>query len=549
MNDNNPLELGEKMELERNAPEVADKCDDSYDVDGSSSLRTPAACNASHDVNSAEEGLCAALPVFPEPEESELADSVASGVDATPQVLLQHSLPDYGDLVDVAAVRLGRLGPASFFVAGKVPCAAGDKIIVEVEEGLAFGEVVTVARMNPQHLAVREPKDTGEMRGPSDGVVRNVVRRADEKDCATAAENAELASDAMKYCQICINERHLDMKLVDVLVLLNRSKMVFYFAAPSRIDFRELVKDLVRSYRTRIELRQIGVRHETQMVGAVGNCGMVCCCRRYLRTFAPVAIKMAKEQNVFLNPVKISGICGRLLCCLAYEQEHYDEFYKRCPKLGKKYQTDAGPMRVLRASMFRESVNVLNENNEEIEYALEAWNALSPHRPNAPLPGPQTKGQKNMGQKQRPPQEKKTCDEAVFGERETEPSAPREARGYTPASVLVVQESGIQEADAATSGYAGTPVSPVAGQARVQVAPPVAGADSLLAERFPLDDTDDNTEDDGDSIFGLAPQRTPKSDTVRQNTGVAAGGDENNKQHKHSRQRYGRRKPRHARQQ
>jgi hypothetical protein len=159
--------------------------------------------------------------------------------------------------------------------------------------------------------------------------------------------------------------------------------MAFYFTAPTRIDFRELVKDLVRKYHTRVELRQIGVRHETRMVGAVGNCGMVCCCRRYLNKFAPVAIKMAKEQNVFLNPAKISGICGRLLCCLAYEQDSYDAFYRRCPKLGKKYQTARGPMRILRASMFRESVTVFSEDDEEQEFSLEEWQSLEPRRPEA----------------------------------------------------------------------------------------------------------------------------------------------------------------------
>ena len=137
----------------------------------------------------------------------------------------------------------------------------------------------------------------------------------------------------------------------------------------------------MREYRARIELRQIGVRHETQMVGAVGNCGMVCCCRRYLRKFAPVTIRMAKEQNLFLNPAKISGICGRLLCCLSYEQENYDRFHHNCPRLGKKYQTTQGTMKVLRANMFRNSLSVLNENNEEQELTLEEWQALDPHRP------------------------------------------------------------------------------------------------------------------------------------------------------------------------
>jgi len=165
---------------------------------------------------------------------------------------------------------------------------------------------------------------------------------------------------------------------------------VFYFTAPTRIDFRELVKDLVREYHTRIELRQIGVRHETQMLGAVGSCGMVCCCRRFLRKFVPVTIKMAKEQNLFLNPSKISGICGRLLCCLSYEQENYDIFHSSCPRLGKRYQTNKGPMKVLRANMFRNSVALLTDTNEELELTLDEWQALDPRRPDAP-PRPEGK--------------------------------------------------------------------------------------------------------------------------------------------------------------
>ncbi|MBR5733915.1 MAG: hypothetical protein IKX79_00030, partial [Desulfovibrionaceae bacterium] len=162
---------------------------------------------------------------------------------------------------------------------------------------------------------------------------------------------------------------------------------IFYFTAPTRVDFRELVKELVREYHVRIELRQIGVRHETQMLGALGSCGMVCCCRRFLHKFVPVTIKMAKEQNLFLNPTKISGICGRLLCCLSFEQENYELFHRSCPRLGKRYQTKEGLMKVLRANMFRNSVAVLTEHGEEKELTLEEWTALEPHRPEAHAQG------------------------------------------------------------------------------------------------------------------------------------------------------------------
>jgi cell fate regulator YaaT (PSP1 superfamily) len=216
-----------------------------------------------------------------------------------------------------------------------------------------------------------------------------ILRAASQQDWDKEHQNRELAREAVLFCRRCIAERCLDMKLVDVEVFFDRSKLIFYFTAPARIDFRELVKELVQKYRTRIELRQIGVRHETQMVGAVGNCGMVCCCRRYLRKFASVTIRMAKEQNLFLNPAKISGICGRLLCCLAYEQDNYDSFHKACPRLGKKYRTCRGNMKVLRSNMFRNSLVALTENNEELELTLEEWQALSPQRTETPTPAAQ----------------------------------------------------------------------------------------------------------------------------------------------------------------
>lgn len=236
--------------------------------------------------------------------------------------------------------------------------------------GLALGRVLSVH----EHLPGGESPDT----------VGRVVRVATSGDFAQDEEGRRLARTARDFCAACIAERKLDMKLVDVEVYHDRSKIIFYFTAPSRIDFRELVKDLVREYRSRIELRQIGVRHETQMLGAVGNCGMVCCCRRFLRKFAPVTIRMAKEQNLFLNPTKISGICGRLLCCLSYEQENYDTFHRCCPRVGKRYHTNQGDMKVLRSNMFRNSVAVLNERNEESEISLDAWQAMEPHRPEQP---------------------------------------------------------------------------------------------------------------------------------------------------------------------
>lgn len=268
-------------------------------------------------------------------------------------------MPIYGLRFRALGQTLYHTGPADL--------AVGDHVLIAADQGQALAQVVSgpydyVAGVEPESLTPIE-------------------RRATEEDLAEGRTNEKLAREATEFCRQCIRDRRLDMKLVDVEVFFDRSKLIFYFTAPARIDFRELVKDLVREYRARIELRQIGVRHETQMVGAVGNCGMVCCCRRYLRKFAPVTTRMAKEQNLFLNPAKISGICGRLLCCLSYEQENYDRFHHNCPRLGKKYQTTQGTMKVLRANMFRNSLSVLNENNEEQELTLEEWQALDPHRP------------------------------------------------------------------------------------------------------------------------------------------------------------------------
>ncbi|NCB22409.1 MAG: hypothetical protein EOM56_06155 [Deltaproteobacteria bacterium] len=271
-------------------------------------------------------------------------------------------MPIYG-------LRFRTLGQTSYY-SGLPGFKRGDHVLIEAEQGQTLAEIVSGPA---EHLP-----------GQMDQELPSILRHAGSEDILRGEANEQMAREAQEFCRQCIRDRNLDMKLVDVEVFFDRSKLIFYFTAPSRIDFRDLVKDLVREYRARIELRQIGVRHETQMVGAVGNCGMVCCCRRYLRKFAPVTIRMAKEQNLFLNPAKISGICGRLLCCLSYEQDNYDNFHRMCPRLGKKYQTDKGPMKVLRANMFRNSLSVLTENNEEVELSLDDWQALAPHRPEAP---------------------------------------------------------------------------------------------------------------------------------------------------------------------
>ena len=278
----------------------------------------------------------------------------------------QCNQPPRTAYMPIVGIRLRHCGPTLFCDSMPAPPIVGEQCMVETEHGLQLGQIVSL------HDSLPDGNLCSEI---------TVLRTATDADKTAARTNDELARRARRFCQEAIRNRALDMKLVDVDVFFDASKIVFYFTAPVRIDFRELLKDLVREYRARIELRQIGVRHETQMLGAVGNCGMVCCCRRFLRKFAPVTIRMAKEQNLFLNPAKISGICGRLLCCLSYEQENYDAFHRECPRLGKRYQTSRGAMKVLRANMFRNSLSVLNEANEEREISLEEWIALTPQRP------------------------------------------------------------------------------------------------------------------------------------------------------------------------
>lgn len=265
----------------------------------------------------------------------------------------------------IYGLRTRPLGQTSYYSITE-NCQKGDFALLESEHGPALGKIVS----GPHEI----------FPGASETELPGIIRMANAEDRDIHAKNSILGEEAAAFCKKCIKMRRLDMKLVDVEVFFDRSKFIFYFTAPNRIDFRELVKDLVREYRARIELRQIGVRHETQMVGAIGNCGMVCCCRGHLRKFAPVTIKMAKEQNLFLNPSKISGICGRLLCCLSYEQENYENFNRACPRQGKKYHTDKGPLKVIQTNLFKNSVTVVDDNNEEREIAIDEWRDLHPEK-------------------------------------------------------------------------------------------------------------------------------------------------------------------------
>jgi len=196
------------------------------------------------------------------------------------------------------------------------------------------------------------------------------VRLATSEDLNQEEHNRLLEQRALEFCQKRVESHRLPIYLVKVECLFDASKIIFYFTAPGRVDFRELVKDLVQEFRTRIELRQIGVRHRAKMVGGLGICGRGLCCAHFLRDFEPVSVRMAKEQQLSLNPNKISGICGRLMCCLTYEYSSYQELRKSLPKVGKRLQAPEGEGKIIRYNFIRETVTLEMEDRRELEFTL-----------------------------------------------------------------------------------------------------------------------------------------------------------------------------------
>lgn len=225
-------------------------------------------------------------------------------------------------MVRVVAIQFNHAGKIYDFNAGEMDLKPGDRVVVDTERGAGLGMVV----------AAPVEKDPAQFAQPL-AMVRRLMTPEDEQ---TQAHHARREQEAREFCLRRIKERGMDMKLVRVEYLFDGSKAVFYFTADGRVDFRELVKDLAHTFHTRIEMRQIGVRDESKMVGGLGICGRELCCASFLRDFQPVSVKMAKEQNLALNPTKISGQCGRLLCCLDYEYEAYCELRKNFPKCGKR---------------------------------------------------------------------------------------------------------------------------------------------------------------------------------------------------------------------
>jgi cell fate regulator YaaT (PSP1 superfamily) len=259
---------------------------------------------------------------------------------------------------DVIGVRFKKAGKIYYFDPSGLTIDKGDYVIVETVRGVEFGKVVTNIKKVEENDVVLP--------------LKRVIRLADEKDKLTVEENRNEAEEAYYLCVKKIDEHDLDMKLVDVEYTFDRNKIIFYFTADGRVDFRELVKDLASVFRTRIELRQIGVRDEAKMLGGIGPCGRMLCCSTFLGDFEPVSIKMAKDQNLSLNPAKISGLCGRLMCCLKYENDEYEAAKKELPDVGKKIKTSYGQGTVVGLNMLERIVQVnLPEKEQTIEFTLE----------------------------------------------------------------------------------------------------------------------------------------------------------------------------------
>ena len=244
----------------------------------------------------------------------------------------------------VTGVRFKPAGKVYYFDPGELQLAEGECVIVETARGPEFGEVMTAPREVSEKSIIKP--------------LKKVVRIADEKDRARHEQNMKRKKSTLATCQQKIDARKLDMKLIDVEFTFDNSKVIFYFTADGRVDFRELVKDLASVFKMRIELRQIGVRDEAKMLGGIGNCGKGLCCHTWLPDFDPVSIKMAKVQGLSLNPTKISGICGRLMCCLKYENEAYLELKKGLPEAGEHVKTPDGVAVVVDNNVLREQVKV-----------------------------------------------------------------------------------------------------------------------------------------------------------------------------------------------
>ncbi|CAI9389786.1 PSP1 domain-containing protein [Niallia sp. Sow4_A1] len=261
-------------------------------------------------------------------------------------------------MYDVVGIRFKKAGKIYYFDPNELIIQKGDFVIVETVRGVEFGRVV----IGPKKV------DENDVVLP----LKKVLRIADQKDQMIVEENKFAAKEAYDVCCEKVTLHELEMKLVDVEYTFDRNKIIFYFTADGRVDFRELVKDLASIFRTRIELRQIGVRDEAKMLGGIGPCGRMLCCSTFLGDFEPVSIKMAKDQNLSLNPTKISGLCGRLMCCLKYENDDYEAAKELLPDLGDWINTPDGKGKVVGLNILERVLQVeISEQERVLEYTLD----------------------------------------------------------------------------------------------------------------------------------------------------------------------------------
>lgn len=279
-------------------------------------------------------------------------------------------------MIRIAGVRFKAAGKIYDFSAGDLELSPGDAVIVETEQGLGFATLAA---------AVREQST------PYTGFpLKKILRLADEMDFIRMEENRKTEERAEHFCKKEVEALHLSMNLFSVESTYDGSKLTFFFTSEGRVDFRQLVKNLVKEFRVRIEMRQVGIRHQAKMCGGIGRCGRQTCCSAFIEKFEPVSIRMAKEQGLSLNPTKISGLCGRLMCCLTYENSTYRDLKSGVPKIGKLVETPKGKGRVIRHNVIAGRLAIRMEDGLELEFPVAEIRLLPSSQQNAqnfpPLP-------------------------------------------------------------------------------------------------------------------------------------------------------------------
>ena len=260
-------------------------------------------------------------------------------------------------MAKIVGIRFKSFGKVYDFDSGAFVLSCGDGVIVETEQGLCFGTVAVPPAPRDERLSGR--------------LLKKVFRLANEKDFKQREKNLEKEKSAKAFCIKCINELKLKMNLFVVESSFDSSKLTFFFTAEGRVDFRQLVKKLINQFGVRIEMRQVGIRNQAKMSGGIGRCGRPICCSLFMNAFEPVSIRMAKDQNLSLNPTKISGLCGRLMCCLTYEHETYRVLKKRFPKIGKIVNTASGQGKVIRRNVIQNRLTIRVDQGQEIELLLD----------------------------------------------------------------------------------------------------------------------------------------------------------------------------------